>query len=182
MFAGLTSGLSYADGFSAGSKFQMTEVRGSVTVNCYDRDDYGGGPSYARFNCEEYILDPVETDYFVTDEAVDADKVTITNVIDGKTIDKTKNYSAKEKRSTSRFNLWLASLLQTPLLTVGKNTLTYELKNGRSVVKSGTFEVDVEVASPRTCRHGYITSYDSNDCRFSSSACRIYFSRENYCQ
>ncbi len=176
------SGPAFADGFSKGSEFQSTDLEGSITVYCNDNDPYNPGPGYAHYTCFMNILDPSESDYFVTDEAVAANKVTLTNRLGDREISKTSDYLPAEKRSKKRFNLWLESLLQTPLLHTGLNTVAYDLKNGSQSVKSGSFSVNVVEQPTRRCRHRIMNSWTSNDCRSGGAVCDRYFNEENYCQ
>lgn len=185
ILAGLSSGLtgvSYADGFSSGSTFDFTNISGRLTVFCNGHDSFDPGPQIGNFFCQDTILDPVEQDYFVTDEPVAANKVTLINKVGNREIKKTKSYSASKKQSTGRFNLAISTLLQTPLLQIGTNTIFYELKNDDQVVKTGQFVVVVNESPKRTCKNGTMSSSNNNDCRNSSFMCNRYFAEENYCQ
>ena len=81
-------------------------------------------------------------------------------------------------KSRRRFNLWLSSLFQRPLLKRGMNSIQWELTNDGQVKESGEFEVEV-VPNARTlqCDRRLLTSSRLSDCRGYASACSYYFRR-----
>jgi hypothetical protein len=181
VLAGLTSGLTFADGFSKGSQFTAFKIEGFLRVNCSDSRDYSG-PTSAFYNCRGYLLDPYEEDYFVTDESIDANKVTLIAENNGRRVEKTEKYLSEQKRSKGTFNLWIASVFQKPLLAPGLNQITYQLKKGSAVVKTGTFEVQVDEAPTKQCEDRTMFSFDIRDCRISSIICARYFREQDYCE
>ena len=155
-------------GFSKGNTFTAHEVRGSFTLQCPSRSTFA--------TCAGTYLDPVEADYFVHPDAIVADKIELSNVNSrGRTVKKDANFDSDELRSTKRFNLWIATLTQRPLLKMGVNNISYKLSNEGSVVKEGTFEVNVNRAPVTNCRHDYLRSFNDSDCKVPSMYCDRYF-------
>jgi hypothetical protein len=174
----LSSGSIYAAGFQTGDEFVSTEIDGDLTVQCRE----GGNFDTAYFTCAANVLDPVEFDYFVTESQVDFNEVTLKNNVEGEDVKQTRGYNKNKNRSSNRFNLWIWSLTQTPILNVGENTIAYELKKSGRIVESGNFDVKVSVGQPRTCRRGFINSPRMSDCQNKSFVCADYFRQNNYCQ
>jgi len=157
-------------GFSKGNTFTNHEVRGSFTLQCPTRSAYA--------TCAGNYLSPVEADYFVHPDAIVADKIELSNVNGrGRTVKKDANFDSDKLRSTKRFNLWIATLTQRPLLKMGANNISYKLSNEGSVVKEGTFEVNVNNAPATVCRHDFLRSFNDSDCNFPSNYCGQYFDR-----
>jgi hypothetical protein len=169
----------YAAGFSSGAEFTSTEISGNVTVYCNGSEGF----DTANYNCYGNYLSPAEFDYFVTDGAIDATQVTIKSKISGKTVKQSRDYNKAKARSSQRFNLWIRTITQTPLLGYGENTLKYELKKSGKVVETGEFLVNVDRAPERQCERRTMHSSDSSDCRTRSSyICDQYFRQQNYCE
>ena len=175
----LSSGFVFAAGFSGGDVFTSTEISGNVTVYCNGSDGFDS----ANYNCYGNYLSPAEFDYFVTDGAVDATQVTLKSKLSGKTVKQSRDYNKAKGRSSQRFNLWIRTLTQTPLLGYGENTLKYEMKKANQVVEAGEFSVTVDQAPARYCERRTMHSHDSSDCRSRSSfICDRYFREQNYCE
>lgn len=164
-------GLTFAAGFSGGDEFTAHNAYGVATVWC--RDNFG---SHAyTVQCSTNFLAPYEYDRFVTDEEIDADKVTITRTTKkGKLIKKDEKYS-KSKKQSGHFNLWIASLTQKPLLDYGTNVLTYQMTKMKNVVKEGEFTVEVVKGKDLKCRHESINYF--GHCPMGQAACSDYFAR-----
>lgn len=174
----LASSTSFAVGFAHGNEFRSIPVYGEVFVDCHEGSSY----STAVFQCQDLILSPAEMDYFVG-PAVDADSVTLTATRrDGSTKTKSSSYSVEKGRSTSRFNLWIATLFQSPLIMEGKNLVRYEMTKSGQVVAEGNVDVNVSRGPAANCPRGTLMSSSMADCQSPYSACQRYFSQYNYCQ
>ncbi|GAB4420232.1 MAG: hypothetical protein OHK0056_30640 [Bacteriovoracaceae bacterium] len=157
-------------GFSKGNEMTSYDVRGSFTLKCPTRTEI--------VYCNGNYLSPVEMDYFVHPEAIDADEVELQRVNSrGRTISKDSKFDANTLRSKKRFNLWIATLTQKPLLGLGQNTITYQMKKNGQTVKEGTFEVNVDRGASKTCGHDFIWASSDSDCNAPSLYCDRYFSR-----
>lgn len=168
-----------ATGFDVGNEFRAVELRGSVTVTCPSR---WGGMQTAYFHCSGEVLDPVEFARFRTDAPVNADSVELRAVHqDGSSRTKAGSFSSS-KSTSERFNLWIRTLTQKPLLEMGRNTIAYKLKRNGAVVQDGTFVATVADGGVRGCAHDSIWSQNEHDCSGGSSICSTYFSRQNYCE
>lgn len=166
-----------AQTFSSGNEFTAVPIFGEVSVQC--RDFVNNRTNFAVYQCEDLRLNPVEYDFFVGAN-VDADKVSLScTQPKGKVVNKSSSY--KNGKSTDRFNLWIISLLQKPLLDIGENQITYKLTKKGKLVTEGQLTVPVTVGKRQTCPRGFISSNDPNDCTTSFNVCRQYFSQYNYC-
>jgi hypothetical protein len=175
----LSSSHLWAQGFSSGNNFSATELSGSLTIFCND----GRSSTVADVYCDGEILEPAEWDYFVTDDTVDADSVTLTNKIGKKTVSKTHKFSTDKNRSKTEFNLWIRTLTQTPLLGYGENVISYQLTKKKQVVKAGQFTVTVSANEARRCQRGALNSGNMDDCNINRNlACDRYFQYQNYCR
>jgi len=173
----LSSGLALAAGFSQGDLFVSTNLQGNVTVFC-QTDDF---PRSVSYQCETDILDPAEFDYFKLDESFDISQVTLRSRANKRNVKQTRKYNTEKNRSAKRFNLWIRTLTQKPLLQLGENTISYEATKNKKLVKAGEFNVTVEEGQPRRCRSRIIHSANPNYCRGGrTAACNEYFSLENY--
>ncbi len=176
----LFSAQSFAGGFSSGNQFNATLISGNVTVMCPNAPT--GSPQNAYFSCRAGTLDPVEYDYFIG-PVVDGDSITLkVTRADGSTRDKTHGYDGKAGKSTSRFNLWISSLTQRPLLADGNNIVAYKITKGGQSVVEGSFVATVVRQPAAVCRSGTILGNSPNDCQNQMTACGIYFEQNNYCQ
>lgn len=166
-------------GFETGNEFQSVLLEGNLSVTCHD----GAATDFAYFRCTRPTLDPVEYARFVTEQPVDADTVALkVRHADGSTRSKASGFEAAKGASSKRFNLWIATVLQRPLLEPGKNTVEYRLVKAGRTVKTGTFIVNVARGRDRFCPDGRATSHNINDCRSSYAICDEYFYRFNFCQ
>lgn len=173
----LTSSLVHATGFLSGNEFVSSSLYGNVRLIC---TGVNGGVSHQT--CRANILDPGEFDYFRFDGEADATSVTLSNTVGGRNRSSTKKFDAKIGQSSKRFNLWVSSLTQRPLLDIGENKLSYSLTKNKKVVTSGEFEVRVTRGEDRDCRAKTMFSNNPRDCEFpTTSICDQYFYEENYC-
>lgn len=168
-------------GFETGNDFSAVRLRGEITVSC---SDPGRGQDISRLRCQEEILEPAEFVRLLGPAGVDADQVALTARWEsGKTRSKTGSYDGAAGRS-GRFNLWISTLLQRPLLDYGVNQLGYVLKKGGRPVSEGAFTAVVRRGEQRLCRrHRWYHSSDPSDCRAGASRmCDRYFADEDYCR
>ena len=166
-------------GFQGGNHMTSYPVRGMVHVSCQE----GAQMKSVTYSCSENILAPAEMNYFVGPENVIADKVELNcTQSDGTKVNKESAYDSKKGRSTKRFNLWIATLTQKPLLYLGVNKIHYVFSKGNQSVASGDFEVVVDRHATLDC--GYDTYYSGflSDCENEMFFCRKYFDMKNYCQ
>lgn len=171
-----------ATGFSSGNVFEHVNVYGSVTMQCPSRSGDGSQVT-AFFRCSGDRLNPNETAYFVTDEAVAADHVYLTAIhADGSKREKNDLFSSAKRRSNSRFNLWISTVFQRPLLDFGTSRILYKLTKNGSVAKEGEFVAEVRQGKDVLCRNEYLFSSDSTDCLNSGYACSKYFNQVHDCQ
>lgn len=169
-------------GFKNGNNRTAQLIEGDITVQCFGSSP--GSPNSGFYNCRRDILNPSETDYFQGPAGVDADSVVLVATHeDGSKRTKDDDYISTKSRSDGRFNLWIATLFQRPLLDGGKNTIHYALKKKNNIVSQGDFTVLVNDGGRKYCsRRGYYTSSDSHDCEFPDRFCDQYFEENNYCQ
>lgn len=164
-----------ANELQAGDQFTGIEVRGTIQVRCNEN----GFSTNAYFRCAESLISPTWRSRFISD--ADADKVKLTYTdFRGRT--RTKSSSMRDGESKRKFNLWVGSLTQRPLLNYGDNEIAYELTKNGAVVENGTFNVTVDQGPTRTCSHRVYYSRRLDDCRNSYNVCSYYFREMNYCR
>ena len=171
----------FAAGFSSGNEFQSTLIQGRLTAIC-PAVQPGAPQQISYITCRATILDPAEFDYFVGPK-VDGDKVELVSTReDGSTRSKSSGYDGEVGKSDKRFNLWISTLTQRPLLADGVNKVSYKITKGNAKITSGEFIATVTRQPTATCRPRTINFPFAQDCNNQLSACDRYFDLENYCQ
>ncbi len=166
-------------GFQGGNHMTSYPVRAMVYVSCQE----GARSKSVTYQCNENILAPSEMNYFIGPKDIIADKVELVcSQSDGTVVSKEAAYDSKKGRSTKRFNLWISSLTQKPLLYLGENKINFTMKKNGVTVVNGQFTVQVDRHSALDC--GYDTVYSGflSDCENESFFCRKYLDQRNYCQ
>lgn len=166
---------SNAQRFKTGENYDAISLKGMITVFCPRGQT-------RLFSCSEEILNPNEMAYFELPEGVIADEVEIIGHNGKKEVRQTKGYDNVKKQSDRRYNLWIWTLFQRPLLTYGNNTLRYIAKKDRRVVSEGEFKVNVNDLGIRQCPAGRYSAPFPSDCDNGAHMCRQYFRDYNYCQ
>lgn len=168
----------FSQQFKSGNHFYSIPIYGRVSISCHDVTN--GQFRTADYSCNDLRLAPVEFDYFVGPAGINADQVNLTAVqASGKKVEKKGSY--ENGISGKRFNLWIQTLLQRPLLDEGKNVVSYKMTANGQTTSEGTFEAVIERGQSKTCPNGHITSNTLSDCDSPYTACQIYFDRYNYC-
>lgn len=169
--------------FEGGNDFQYFGAVGNVSVQCFPSDGAPSGPTSAYYRCDGYSFSPAEEARFIGPIA-DADEVTLVAThADRSTRSKSGSYDGRKGQSDDRFNLWISTVFQRPLLKMGANTVEWTLKRkGKSVTK-GSFVANVKDNGDLQCPNASETSWDMNDCISSARVCSNYFSRYGHlCQ
>jgi hypothetical protein len=176
--ASLFSISAQAQGLASGNQFEIVPIYGSLNVSC---PGVNNTPRSVQWLCQDERLSPEEYDYFVGPD-VDSDTVEL-NAVSAKTHALTQKLAGyMNGQSRVRFNLWIRSLLQTPLLNEGANTVTYILKKAGQVVQTGQFTVQVGRGKTLQCPSAAINSGTPEDCNNPMTLCDQYFQNSNYCQ
>ncbi len=169
-------------GFKSGNTFDYKSAAGDVSVHC---PQTGGGvppggptgPTFAHHRCYGYVLTPGDQDYFVG-PTVSADEVELVAVrADGSKRSKSSEYDGARGQSKDRFNLWIETLFQKPLLKMGRNDVAWTLKRNGRTVQSGSFIAEVFDRGDLRCPSTSETSWDPMDCQSSGRICSDYFFR-----
>ncbi|MBT3235742.1 MAG: hypothetical protein HN353_07310 [Bdellovibrionales bacterium] len=164
-------------GFKGGNSFQTLKLTGSGHIYC---------PSSGErlfISCNFQYLDPTEMDYFTYGQELDADRVKLTAYReDGSTRSKARKYRSSKGQSTKRFNLWIQSLFQRPLLKMGVNTIAVEMSKNGAVVAADEFVATVVEGESRHCPYQTVIGRFDSDCESAYLACERYFRLLNYCQ
>ncbi|MBL7686904.1 MAG: hypothetical protein JNJ49_02645 [Bdellovibrionaceae bacterium] len=169
--------------FEGGNDFQYFGAVGNVSVQCFPSGGAPSGPTSAYYRCDGYSFSPAEEARFIGPIA-DADEVTLVAThADRSTRSKSGSYDGRKGQSDDRFNLWISTVFQRPLLKMGANTVDWTLKRkGKSVTK-GSFVANVKDNGDLQCPNASETSWDMNDCISSARVCSNYFSRYGHlCQ
>ncbi len=160
-------------GFSSGDTFSAYDYEGSMTLFC-------PGES-RRVICRGHGLEPGEFDHLVFPSTIDADKVTLTRTnTRGDTRTKSSDIRNGQSRSKKSFNLWIRTLFQRPLLSMGDNTIRYSFEKNGNVIEEGTFHTQVIDGGIKSCRHLTLTG-GQGECQNPSLKCNEYFRRTS-CQ
>lgn len=172
----------FGAGLKIGNDLTSNPVEGTIRLTCSDRN----GRDFRFVDCRANFLSPSEFSKFVLGEGerVDADEVTLYyKDHKGRTKSKSSRFDSEKGESKNRFNLWIHTLFQRPLLNYyGENEVEYKLeKNGREVA-TGKFVVNVEKQETKYCPQASYWSSNLDDCRFPSNYCSRYFRDYNYCQ
>lgn len=169
--------------FEDGNDFQYFGAVGNVSVQCFPSGGAPSGPTSAYYRCDGYSFSPGEEARFIG-PVTDADEVTLVAThADRSTRSKSGSYDGRKGQSDDRFNLWISTVFQRPLLKMGINTVAWTLKRkGKSVAK-GSFTANVKDNGDLQCPSASETSWDMDDCMSSSRVCSNYFSRYGHlCQ
>lgn len=165
--------------FSGGSSFDAVTLVGEVSISCHE----GVKRDFRRYTCVEGILNPGEYTYFVGPDGIVADHVEVKSTWeDGKGRTKSAGYDMEKGRSSKPFNLWIATLLQRPLLDSGLNVIDWKMSLSGKVVAAGQFSVTVNEAADQECPRGHYSSSRLDDCRFPSNICWRHFRAYGYCE
>jgi len=157
--------------FKQGSEYDVIRLSGNAIVTCNYYENGRHRTRHANVYCSSDFSSPANYSKFLQENSK-AVKVKLVNTSNDDRKKTKKFYS--EKGESKRFNLFVRSLFQRPLLVVGLNDISYQmiLKDG-SVEQEGSFEVNVDF-SRRQCRSRYMHSSNSMDCT-GYSICRRYF-------
>jgi len=161
-------------GFENGNEYEARDLSGSFTLFC---------PQQTRVvHCRGYELAPASFDYLLFPTTVVADQVELSSVNEsGKVTKKKLKVISNEGRSKKRVNLWVKTLFQKPLLSLGKNKILYQFSYRGNDSLAGSFSVDVKAAAPLQCRHETMIG-SQRDCENAYPLCSVYFAQQNNCQ
>ena len=161
-------------GFESGDQFTARDLSGSFTLFC---------PSQTRVvQCRGYELSPASFDYLRFDSTIAADRVELSSVnAQGEITKKKLKVDADAGRSKRRVNLWVKTLFQKPLLSLGLNKVLYQFSLNGNDSLSGSFDVQVSRGDALQCRHDTMVGSE-RDCQNAYSLCSRYFNSQNNCQ
>jgi hypothetical protein len=167
-------------GFQTGNSFISTYVEGEVSVTCRN----GFEQTSAAFRCYSNLLDPAEMAKVVGPKGLAADRIHVKATReDGTILERSEGYDPSTGLSKGRFNLWIHTLLQRPLLKMGMNEIEVRYTQGSSTLLEERFQALVTAGPDRFCRfRRHYSSNNMDDCRNGSFVCNRYFQDENYCQ
>lgn len=164
--------------FDGHKDFEAYNVRGTFRVTCV-----GSTTQHYVHRCKAYGMHPFNWSRLTHKASQEIDRVVVKSQrADGKTITRRSKWDNQLNQSFKQFNLWVKSLFQTPLLTIGDNQVSYELITDRKTVESGQFEVTVTKGAHYQCKDLSETVYNDNFCENSLDACRYYFDNQNDCE
>lgn len=170
--------LQAAVGFSKGERFSVISLKGQLSVKC----NYTGYEGSAYYTCESQVLEPATYDYFIGPAISEANRVVLNAERADKSIrEKEEAYIGAKGQSARAINLWASSVFERPLLNYGANKVTYKLMKDNVVLEEGTFKVQIDGGSARSCPNHAINSTFPGDCESSFSICERYFRSFNYC-
>lgn len=177
----LVSATSFAQvGFSLGNEMNAASAAGDITLTC---NSDGGGSRTVSFQCRDTFLVPAEYDSFQGPPGVQADTVELeARHEDGTARAKMVSYDSSRSTSKAKFNLWVNSLLQSPLLSYGENRVTYRLRLRGLVVNEGQFTAKVKIGGMYQCIASEYVSNTDHDCDQPYTYCQRFFQDKNFCQ
>lgn len=184
MFVSLFSLTSFAEaptvGFKHGNNLEYQRLVGNVQYFCKDSL---GSPYTRRWTCIADLVSPGTHDYVVSSTPIDADKVTLKATrADGSTKSKSVGFNSDKSTSSTRVNLWIRTLTQSPLLKDGANKIDVEFKKGKNVVATTNFTSNVTFNGETQCRFVSAYSYNDSYCTNQDSGCNYYFYLTNDCK
>lgn len=167
-------------GFSSGNTLSANSVAGDLTLTCTND---AGTSRTVSFQCRDSILIPVEYDSFVGPAGAQADSVELMVLHeDGSSRVKSLPYEASRGTSRTKFNLWVNTLLQTPILSYGENHVTYTLRLRGALVSQGQFVASVKTGGLNQCPATEYRSNTDSDCDQPYTYCQRFFQEKNFCQ
>lgn len=167
-----------AASFEGKTRFQSYSSEGRFTVTCF-----GPKTQHHTHYCRENGLTPSPWSYFTHNTNAKANRLVLTSKgSDGRKVTKKSKWDAKKKRSKKEINLWVKTLLQTPLLVLGHNDIQFQLKNGNKVVEDANFDVYVSKGEHKVCEDISKSTSDKTLCENVGYACQHYFSVAQKCK
>jgi hypothetical protein len=136
-----------AGSLEIGSTLTKQDYTGQFKLYC----SWGNQVRDILVNCFQQRLRPDATSRFTIDEEVDADSVTLSNVL-GAAVSMTKKFRSRAKKSLGKFEIW-DPYSHERLIELGQNKVNYALTKDGKTVKEGSFEVSVEDLSPQMCAY-----------------------------
>ena len=178
----VVSQMVFADlGFVAGNEMTSVSVAGDVSLTCASNN--GGPAQTVAFQCRDTILLPQEYDHFIGPQNTGADQVElVVTRSDGTVRTKQVAYNSGRGISESKFNLWVNSIFQWPLLSLGENKAIYKLSRNGLVIKQGDFMAKVKIGGFNQCQPSQFYSNNPVDCSQPYTYCQRFFQEKNYCQ
>jgi len=163
--------------FKRGLQIPTIEISGHVSVRC---DDGNRGSRNYYYNCYDSSLTNGGSygQIVVNETPIDADWVKLQK--DGTKYIKGSHFNGSTQESKKNFNLWIRTLLQRPLLSMGENLINYTFLKENKEVFSGQMSVQVIEGESRVCRNGSL--WYRGSCPSVYSACADYFQKYNYCK
>lgn len=166
--------------FTSGVNFTGFRVRGKLSVSCRARTS---APISRSTICDFNILNSNEKEYFIGNTS-GATMLKIQAKRENSTLSEVQmvSYDGEKGVSKQPINLWLRSLIQRPLLGIGKNTVHFILTQKSKIIEDQNFDVIVKEGGEKTCTEiGFYSSLLSSDCDSPQNLCERYFSENNYC-
>lgn len=164
--------------FGGHTEFESHNFYGKIRVTCF-----GDFTETVVHNCRAQGLLPGERAHFnhYLTEQVDRVKL-VSHRADGRVIRRSSNWNSKKHQSKKRFNLWINTLLQTPLLSQGVNAVVFELWNDHTSIESGSFNVTVREGGDYQCKTLDKQESGNTLCDNSVHACQYYFNVQDDCE
>lgn len=167
-------------GFATGNNFIAVSAAGDITLTC---NAEARPARTVSFQCRDTILVPTEYDSFRGPAGVQADTVELIALHDdGTSRAKAVSYDSSHGASKVKFNLWVNSFLQSPLLAYGENRVTYRLRTRGVIVNEGLFVSNVKVGGLNQCPSAEYYSNSDLDCDQPYTYCQRFFQDKNFCQ
>ena len=157
--------------FEGNNTFSPVHIQGRLSASCGKRMQY--------FTCTRDYLKEGNFARLTTGQAVDADRVEITNLTNERV--KKSKYKAKKNRTRKSFNLWVDTLTQRSLLDHDENEIEYKFFKDDEEVLTGRFSADVSASIVRSCPRSNIR-FQRGNCPSQQQICDMYFQRFNNCQ
>ena len=162
--------------FESGEEFTVRKHKGEVRLTCVDNGSY----STVTFRCNQFRMESGSYDRVIGPMG-DYKKLKLKSFrADGKKVKKKVKYDGSTGES-GRVNLWISTLFQKPLLSLGENRIEYTL-SGKAGTLTGEMMANVTEAESRTCEKLWIRSHTMHDCRTPGNACYKYYSRRPRCR
>ena len=163
--------------FEGALEFNAYEKEGRMRVTCINN---GYIKTQTHF-CNSYGLRPRMKSFFNHKPSKKVTRVVLKRKIEDDVITKRSSWDSENNRTQKKINLWIDTLLQTPLFEMGENTIEFQLYNKSELVEEGSVVAKVQDQGTYNCGDLDHTTSDLNFCNNYSQACQFYFQKQKMC-
>lgn len=167
-----------AASFGGIERFNAVNLGGELEVIC---KDYSRRMT-ARHQCEQVVLEPGErAHFFGVVGNIDQVIFRSSSLKSGDALAR-HSYIGEIGRTRGPVNLWVSSIIEQPLLSLGNNEILVEYGTYDRPVLRETVVVHVGDGGSRLCQPEQVVTSNFHHCRSPLSICHEYFERRDNCR